>query len=132
VFWRGLSARVSLLLEADRVRRFSSDFNGGKAGRSQAACGAILLLGQFELAVADAERDLAAPRERLSALHDHAALAVHGLGIAVNRERLAAQIGADALAGRHAVPAAGDDRAHLGHADGRHHRIWGVVAPDEA
>ena len=61
-----------------------------------------------------------------------APVAVDRFGIAIEPVRFAAQVRPQALPGRHAIPAAGDDLSHLDGAERGHHRIFGIVTPGKA
>src|ERR1700690_205944 len=113
-------------------RGLAAGIDDGKAGRIQAARRAVLVVGKLELAVARAEHDHAAPGQRRIALPDRPALAVDRFGVAVESVWIAPQVRPQALAGRHPIPAAGNDRAHFDDAERGHHRVFGVVAPGEA
>src|SRR5450631_3803844 len=72
--------------------RLAAGIDDGKAGRIQAARRAVFMIAQLELAVAGAERDIAAPGKRRIALPDRAAVIVDRLGIAVEPVRIAVQV----------------------------------------
>ena len=104
----------------------------GKPGRIQTARCAILVIGQLEASIARTKGDSATPGERCLAAPDCAAVGVDRLRVAVESMRIVAQIRSHALACLDAIPAAGDNRAHLHDAEGCHHRIMSIIAPSEA
>src|SRR5450631_454953 len=116
-------------LETHGGRRLAAHIDDREAGGIQAARHAVLVVGELELAVARAERDGAAPGQHRVALPDRASVAVDRFGVAVEPARIAVQVRPQALAGRHAIPAAADDVSHLDHTERGHHRVFGIIAP---
>src|SRR5215208_7770156 len=71
--------------------------DGGEAAGGRSLAGAIAVIVELELDVTCAQQHGAAPAERLFGPFDGVAVAVDGLGEAVEAARLAGQIGLEAL-----------------------------------
>src|SRR5664279_5710893 len=134
----GLTAKLPILqrfpaplrfLKAHDGRGLDADVNEGKPGGIQTSRRAVLVVGELKLAVARAKWNRAAPGQHRIALPDRTPIAVHRLGIAVEPARIAVQVRPQTLAGRHAIPASGDDRAHFDDAERYHHRCLLYTSP---
>src|SRR5262249_17804031 len=105
---------VLLVLEAHNRCWLVAKIDDRKAGRIQAPCGAVFVVGKLETAVTSAKCERSTPGKDSVPSFDRAAAAVDCFCIAVDAARIAAQIGTHALARFHAIPATCNDRAHLG------------------